>query len=93
MAGTTYDAATTYDTATTSYVSQPSISGYSKTPADLHELERQKEKLQYLRSVASPSVQHKATDKLIKSTEITMQQKLLWSDHAQRLDAENKQKK
>ena len=70
--------------------------GVGKTPANLHQLERQKKKIMSFKQhddVVSPSVIEKAMEKVIKDAEMTMQNALLLQQQNHQLLPENQYRK
>lgn len=65
-----------------------SFSG-GQTPANLHRLEEQKKKVEYLRGTISPSLEDEAMKKMVKSAEMTIQNSLLLQQQTHQLESEN----
>jgi len=63
--------------------------GVGQTPANIHQLELQKKKIEYLKGTVSPSVVDGATKKMIKGAEMAMQNALLLQQRIHQLESEN----
>ena len=60
--------------------------GSGETPANAYQLEQQKQRIQYLKNnEISPSIISQATDRVIKSAEITMQNAILLQNKVEQL--------
>ena len=63
--------------------------GTGKTPFNTYQLEKQKQRIESLKGVVSPSVVEEAMRKIIKGAEMTMQNALLLQQEIDQLQSEN----
>lgn len=67
--------------------------GAGKTPANIYKLEKQKQRIESLRGVVSPSTVDEAMKKVIKGAEMTMQNAILLQQRVDKLQSENQYRK